>query len=202
LLRLDPRQSENEEITLQRHAYASTFANAPFAGVHALLRETPERLFRDPGHDSGEPVTSRELEVHAGLVPIHDRFTIEFGEFESYPQDHFCRLRLKCHGDRHHMVLPDVDIAVEASDAGDQQTELEIVGHYSPRLGALGALEDALVGHHAVEEAMTVLVADFRAALEAAHSRAHAPATVAPATAHTAHTDDDDEVAEGEALAS
>ena len=77
------------------------------------------------------------------------------------------------------MVLPDIDVAVEASDAGHQRTELEIVGHYSPRLGPLGALEDTLVGHQAVEEAMTQLVADLRAALEATHSRTHATATVA-----------------------
>jgi hypothetical protein len=170
---------------LQRHAYASTHANAPFPGVHALLRDAPERLFSDSSSDWSETVKSRKIEVHAGPVVIHDQFSVELGEFESFPQDHCCRLRLKVHGDRHHMVLPDVDIALEASDAGDDRTELEIVGHYSPRLGALGAVEDVLVGHRAVEEAMTALVDDFRVALEAAHTRPRIVAAAPQATGQT-----------------
>jgi hypothetical protein len=167
---------------LQRHVYTSTHADAPYAGVQALLRDAPEELFRQPVEDPDGQVHSREIEVHAGPVPIHDRFTIEFGEFETFPQDHFCRRRLTCHGDRHHMVLPDVEAALEASDTGDQRTELELVGHYAPRLGALGALEDVVVGHRAVEEAMTVLLADLRAALEATHHVAEATPTVAEPT--------------------
>ncbi len=170
---------------MQRHVYTSSHADVPFADALAIMRDAPERLFPDSAHHAAAAVQSREFEVHAGPVPIRDRFTIEFGEFEAYPKDHFCRLRLKCHGDRHHLVLPDVDAAVEASDAGDERTELEIVGHYSPRLGALGALEDALVGHRAVEEAMSQLVADLRAALEAAPSRTDATATVPDATSPT-----------------
>jgi len=188
-----------EEITLQRHAYASTHANAPFPGVHALLCDAPERLFSDPASGTKGTVKSREIEVHAGPVLIHDQFTVELGEFESFPQDHFCRLRLKVHGDRHHMVLPDVDIALEASEAGDDRTELEIVGHYSPRLGALGAVEDVLVGHRAVEEAMTVLLNDFRVALEAAHSR---PRIVVAPPQTTGHTSDETPVGRRRAVAS
>jgi hypothetical protein len=176
---------EREEIRMQRHVYTSTHADVPFADAQAIMRESPERLFSDPADHAAESIHSREIEAHAGPVPIHDRFTIELGEFEAYPNDHFCRLRLKCHGDRHHLVLPDVDAAVEASDAGDERTELEIVGHYSPRLGALGALEDALVGHRAVEGAMSQLMADLRAALEAAPSRADASAIVPDSTAPT-----------------
>ena len=169
---------------MQRHVYTSTHADVPFAEAQAIISDSPERLFPEPA-DAAEAMQSREIEMHAGPVPIHDRFTIEFGEFEAYPKQHFCRLRLKCHGDRHHMVLPDIDAAVEASDAGHQRTELEIAAHYSPRLGALGALEDALVGHRAVEEAMTQLVADLRAALEATHSRTDATATMPDATSPT-----------------
>jgi hypothetical protein len=176
---------EHEEIRMQRHVYTSTHADTPFADAQAIMRDSPERLFPDPADHGAEAMHSREIEVHAGPVAIHARFTIEFGEFEAYPKDHFCRLRLKCHGDRHHLVLPDVDAAVEASDAGDERTELEIVGHYSLRLGALGALEDALVGHRAVEEAMTQLVSDLRAALEATNSPADATATVPDATRST-----------------
>jgi hypothetical protein len=172
---------------MQRHVYTSTHADVPFGGAQAIIRDAPERLFPDSADDAAEAVQSREIEVHAGPVAIHDRFTIEFGEFEAYPKDHFCRLRLKCHGHRHHMLLPDVDAAVEASDAGDQRTELEIVGHYSPRLGALGALEDALVGHRAVEEAMFQLVSDLRAALEATNSRAHPTTTAPDATTRTSN---------------
>jgi hypothetical protein len=170
---------------LQRHAYASTHANAPFPGVHALLRDAPERLFSDSTSDWSGTVKSREIEVHAGPVVIHDQFSVELGEFESFPQDHFCRLRLKVHGDRHHMVLPDVEIALEASEAGDDRTELEIVGHYSPRRGALGAVEDVLVGHRAVGEAMTALIDDFRVALEAAHTRPRIVSAAPQATGQT-----------------
>lgn len=173
---------EHEETRMQRHVYTSTHADVAFGGAQAIIRDAPGRLFPDSADDAAEAVQSREIEVHAGPVAIHDRFTIEFGEFEAYPKNHFCRLRLKCHGDRHHMVLPDIDAAVEASDAGDERTQLEIVGHYSPRLGALGALEDALVGHRAVGEAMFQLVSDLRAALEATSSRADATATVPDAT--------------------
>jgi hypothetical protein len=162
---------------MQRHVYTSTHADVPFAETRAIMRDSPERLFPDPADHAAETVQSREIAVHVGPVAIHDRFTIDFGDFEAYPRDHFCRLRLKCHGDRHHMVMPDVDAAVEASDAGDERTELELVGHYSPRLGALGALEDAVIGHRAVEEAMFQLVSDLRAALEATNSRADATAT-------------------------
>ena len=158
----------NEEIRLQRRVYASTHAYVPFAGVSSIMRDDPERVFRDPTDHSGEAVHSREFEVHAGPVAVHDRFTIEFGEFEVYPEDHFCRLHLTYRGDRHHMVLPDVEAVVDASDAGDDRTQLEIVGHYSPRLGALGALEDVLIGHQAVQEAMTLVLADLGAALQAA----------------------------------
>jgi hypothetical protein len=179
---------EPKEIRMQRHVYTSTRADVPFGGAQPIIRDAPERLFPDSADDAAEAVRSREIEVHAGPVAIHDRFTIEFGDFEAYPEDHFCRLRLKCHGERHHLVLPDIDAAVEASDAGDERTELEIVAHYSPRLGALGALEDALVGYRAVEEAMTELVDDLRAALEATHSRTDATAIVPDATSPT--TDD------------
>jgi hypothetical protein len=168
---------------MQRHVYTSTLADVAFADAQALMRDSPERLFPDPAAYAAEAMQSGEIQVHAGPVRIHDRYTIELGEFEAYPKHHFCRLRLECHGDRHHLVLPDVDAAVEAGDAGDQRTELEIVGHYSPRLGALGALEDTLVGHRAVEDAMTQLVADLRAALEAAASRTDPTATVLDATA-------------------
>jgi hypothetical protein len=177
---------------LQRHVYTSTHADIPFADVQAILRDAPERLFPPAADDAADAVQSREIEVHAGPVAIHDRFRIELGELETYPDDHFCRLRLTCHGDRHHMVLPDIDAALEASDTGDQRTELELVAHYSPRLGALGALEDAVVGHRAVEEAMTQLVTDLRAALEATQS----------ATDAAAPTGDDDAIAEPQRAAS
>jgi hypothetical protein len=179
---------EHEEIRMQRHVFTSTHADVPFGGVQTIIRDAPERLFPDSADHAGEAVQSREIEVHAGPVAIHDRFTIEFGDFEAYPKSHFCRLRLKCHGDRHHMLLPHVDAAVEASDAGDERTQLDIVAHYSPRLGALGALEDAVVGHRAMEEAMFQLVSDLRAALEATNSRADATATVPDAT--TRRSDD------------
>jgi hypothetical protein len=156
-----------KEIDLQRHVFASTAVDAPFGQVQSVLRDSPESLFGDPA-DRGEEVHSPEFEVHAGPVPIHDRFTIRFGEFDEYPGDHFCRLRLRCHGDRHHVVVPDLDAVVEASDAGDDRTQLEVVGHYVPRMGALGALEDAIVGHRAVQEALNLIVAQLATALEGA----------------------------------
>jgi hypothetical protein len=166
---------------LERHVYISTLADVPFADVHAILRDTPERLFGQPEADPAVAPQTREIELHAGPVAIHDRFTIEFGEFETHPDGHFSRLHLKFHGDRHHLLLPDVDAALDASDAGDDRTELEIAANYSPRLGALGALEDALVGHRAVEDAMTQLVADLRAGLEAI--QAHTDTTSTPVEA-------------------
>jgi hypothetical protein len=131
------------------------------------LRDSADRVFGDPA-DRGDEVHSLEFEVHAGPVPIHDRFTIRFGQFDEYPEDHFCRLRLRFHGDRHHVVVPDVDAVVVASDAGDDRTELEVVGHYVPGLGPLGALQDAIVGHRAVQDALNLIVAHLGTALEGA----------------------------------
>jgi hypothetical protein len=155
---------------LERHVYTSTLVDVPYAAVEEIMRHAPARLFERPVDESADQLQTREIEVHAGPVAIHDRFTVELGEVEAHPDGHFSRLRLSCHGDRHHMLLPDVDVALDASDAGDDRTELEIAGHYSPRLGALGAFEDALVGHRAVEEAMTQLLVDLRNALEAIHA--------------------------------
>jgi hypothetical protein len=185
--------SPNEEIRLQRRVYASTHAYVPFAGVQSIMRNDPERLFRDPADNLGEVVHSRELEIHAGPVPVHDRFTIEIGQLEVYPDDHFCRLHLTCRGDRHHLVLPDVDAVIDASDAGDDRTQLEVVGHYSPPMGALGALEDALIGHRAVHEAMTLVVADLAAALQAALTPVD---TAEPLPHATTPTSDEEVVAE------
>jgi hypothetical protein len=178
---------------LQRHVYTSTLAHVPYAAIQAIMRDAPERLFRQVASDIDDPPQARKIEVHVGPVAIHDRFTIEFGEFAAHPDGHFSRLRLRCHGDRHHMLLPDVDAALEASDAGDDRTELEIAGHYSPPLGALGALEDALVGHRAVEEAMTQLLAGLRTALEATRHRTDAITTLATPTEPTSSVVVDDQ---------
>jgi hypothetical protein len=155
------------------------------------MRDAPERLFRKPADDTAKLSQTREMEVHAGPLALHDRFSIEFGDFEAHPDGHFSRLRLTCRGDRHHMLLPDIDAVLDASDAGDDRTELEIAGHYMPRLGALGALEDALVGHRAVEEAMTQLVADLRLALEAIHERTATAATQSDVSEPTGAVVDD-----------
>jgi hypothetical protein len=66
-----------------------------------------------------------------------------------YPEDHFCHLHLTYRGDRHHMV-PCVEAVVDASDAGDDRTQLEVVGLLAPH-GNSGALEGVLIGHQAVQ---------------------------------------------------
>jgi hypothetical protein len=162
-----PASGPKKETSLQRHLFASTAVDAPFGQVQSVLRDFPESVFGDPA-DRGEDVHGPEFEVHAGPLPIHDRFTIHFGKFDEYPGDHFCRLRLRCHGDRHHVVVPDLDVVVEASDAGVDRTQLEVVGHYVPGMGALGALEDAIVGHRAVQETLNLIVAQLGTALEGA----------------------------------
>ena len=178
---------------MERHVYTSTLASVPFADVDAILRDAPVRLFRQLDGDNTDPPQTREIQLHAGPIAIHDRFTIELGEFEAHPDGHFSRLHLRCHSDRHHVVLPDVDVALDASDAGDDRTELEIAAHYTPPLGALGALEDAVVGHRAVEEAMTHLMADLRTALEAVYAPADSTAVPTSTIESTAPVVDGDQ---------
>ena len=153
---------------MERHVYASTHVYAPYEQVQARLRDDPARLLGDPSTTTANELHSREVEVHAGPLAIHDRFTIDLTGYDCFPEHHYCRLQLRFHGDRHHVLVPDVRAVVEASDAGDGRTQLELIGHYQPRMGAVGALEDALVGHRAVEEAMAQILDDMRARLQSA----------------------------------
>ena len=167
---------------MERHVYAYTHVYVPYEQVQALLRDDPVRLLSDAATSNENELHSREVEVHAGPLAIHDRFTIDLAGYDCFPEHHYCRLQLRLHGDRHHVLVPDVRAVVEASDAGDGRAQLELIGHYQPRMGAVGALEDALVGHRAVEEAMTQVLEDLRGRLQAAPMATSATGT-GPATA-------------------
>lgn len=151
---------------MQRHVYASTHVDVPFERVQEFLRDDPARVLGEPGPGGAGDLHSRELEVHAGPVTIHDRFAIELEGFDAFSEHHYCRLQVRLHGDRHHLLIPDVQGVLEASDAGADRTQLALIGHYRPRMGAVGALEDALVGHRAVEEALTQMLEDLKARLQ------------------------------------
>jgi hypothetical protein len=171
-------------MVMERSVYASTHVYAPFEQVQAVLRDNPMRVLGEPGDTSTHDLHSREIEIHAGPVAIHDRFTIDLASFDCFPEHHYCRIQLRFHGDRHHVLVPDVRGVIEASDAGDGRTQLELIGHYQPRMGAVGALEDALVGHRAVEEAMTRVLEDLRSRLQATPRTASATGTAPPGTRH------------------
>jgi len=93
----------SSEIIAVGHSIRPESDTTAAADQFVLETEIDEALSRFP--DRGEEVHSLEFEVHAGPVPIHDRFTIRFGQFDEYPEDHFCRLRWRFHGDRHHVVV-------------------------------------------------------------------------------------------------
>ena len=147
---------------MKRSVYVDAYVIMPFETVRSLMRDTPGALFGMAAENKGPEVLTVAVGAHAGVIPIHDRFAIEFGSFEEAPGHYFATLHVKFAGDKHHVLVPDVDAKVEAIDEGYSRTELRLVGSYEPRMGPAGALEDVLLGHHAVEEAMQQVLYEVR----------------------------------------
>lgn len=166
---------QRQEVGVKRSVYVHDSAEVPFESVVALMRGAPRMLFGSSGGATSEPTTA-DVTTHVGPIPIHDRFAVTFGDFAEASGQHYATLQITFSGDKHHVLVPDVEAKLEASAESPSRTRLAFVGSYQPPMGPVGALEDVLAGHRAVEEAMQQVIRELRDRMQAA-TRAVPPST-------------------------
>ncbi len=132
----------------------------PYALVARFLREDPAGVIAAVGH-------SEAGKVHAHLVAHVPGTAFEFGaeaiievgdlEDVAGPIPSL-RIPVQWHGAGESHLLPEMVAHLEAFPATANDTELAIVGEYTPPLGALGAAVDHALMHRVASDAANGLL--------------------------------------------
>ncbi len=132
----------------------------PYALVARLLREDPAGVIAATGHtEAGEVHGHLVTHVPGTALEFGAEASIEVGDPEEVPGPiPSLRIPLQWHGAGESHLLPDMSAYLEAFPAPRNETELAIVGEYTPPLGAIGAAVDHALMHRVASGAAAGLL--------------------------------------------
>lgn len=141
-------------MSRQVHAYA--YLERPYERVRlAFSNELVDVLEQVEADTNARALTvSQRLSAHFGPFEVGTRIDIEPTGFEQTPRDAphaSCSLRLTWRAARAESLFPIMHADLVAHPVGEQETQLALFGTYTPPLGALGTLGDAVLGHRVAE---------------------------------------------------
>lgn len=154
-----------------RHLHAYAYLDRPYDAVRLSFSNELIDVLESAGgaaHDRALTV-SRRLSAKLGPVEVGRQITIEPLGFEQTPPDTShpsCRLRLQWTAKDARSLFPTMHADLVAHPVGPKETQLALFGTYSPPLGALGDVGDAVLGHRVAEASVHRFVEEMVRALE------------------------------------
>lgn len=141
-------------MTRNLHAYA--YLDRPYDQVRLAFSSELVEVLEHAGEAAAtRAVTvSHRLAAHLGPLQIGTRIDVEPTGFEQTPRDAghpSCRLHLTWKASTAQALFPTMQADIVAHAVGPDETQLALFGTYSPPLGALGSVADAVLGHRVAE---------------------------------------------------
>lgn len=154
---------------MERRLYAYEYAKVPYDDAIELLADDASRVLQDAteaGTARADEVVST-LRVPLGGFEVGRDVRITVGEFE--PAEVLRGvLPLSWRADRGAGLFPAVEAVLELSalSIDPPLTQVTLIGSYTPPLGALGDVGDAMMGHRVAEATVRRFVDDVTTRLE------------------------------------
>ncbi len=142
---------------MEKPVYLYGYVAAPYRVVAHLLRDQPEALFDQAADESLHRFNqlAAELDVEVAGRAVAREVVVTLGEFEQAAKPlPFCRRAVGWKAGSAASLFPKMEGSLEARPLSDAESQLSIVGHYHPPLGAVGALLDTLVMHRVAEASL------------------------------------------------
>ena len=141
---------------MNRNLHAYAYLQRPYDQVRlAFSNELVDVLGQAEDAATHRAITvSQRLAAHLGPLELGTQIEIEPTGFEQTPFDAghpSCRLRLHWRASTATAFFPTMHAELIAHPIGEDETQLGLFGTYSPPLGVLGGLGDAVLGHHIAE---------------------------------------------------
>jgi len=161
---------------MERNLYEYRDIAAAYNAVAATFSDLQEQVLGPVMEHAAEQSKVATAELHseiAGFEVGRDITVVTGPVKELSPQ----AMHLPVHwtSTRSPALFPAMEGVIEISAQSDSppRTQVAFIGHYTPPLGAVGSLGDALIGHTVAAKAITHLLEDVATRLEsAAQSRA------------------------------
>lgn len=149
--------------------YVYCYAKVSFDDAVALLEGDPRSLLQDATEvsvDRADTVLSM-LHTHVGQFDVGRDVTIELGTFRPAELTRSL-VPIRWKADKGHLWFPTMDATLEiaALSVSPPLVQVTLAGSYTPPLGPLGAVVDAIVAHRVAEAATHTFVNEVADRLE------------------------------------
>jgi len=151
------------------------YATMPYEEVRAILRADALSLFQRATLTALERARLVGATLHTRVGPIEIGVQVSIRivrvtEEISALGERSLRLEIAWTAAERGALFPSMDAVLVARPLSSGETQLELLGHYQPPLGPVGAVLDALVGHRIAEASVQRFVQDVAKRLNDEHA--------------------------------
>lgn len=159
----------------QRHELrAYEYVNRPYATVSEALRSDLGGIFgrATQGAASRAGTLAAHLKVELGGLEIGADVAIEVGEIQQTEagaghQPPQTKIPLRWKATKSAALFPQMEAELTLYPLSPEETQIDLHGHYTPPLGALGSAVDSLVLHRVADASVHRFVSDLATLLRA-----------------------------------
>jgi hypothetical protein len=152
-------------MTQLRDIHTCAFVNHPYDRVRELLRGDPVGILQRATHSATVRARALVATMHAQLGPVQidEKVLVEVTSMTDDPPGQLgpcTRLSLSWRASSGPDLFP-MEATLDLMTLGPREAQLDFRGTYRPRLGALGATIDKVIGHRIMEAAVRRFVEDI-----------------------------------------